>query len=420
MAVSRRLGAALVIVPAATWALVSACTFGNLAGYAIETCPSPLGMTTTVQAAGSLTGMIVTFTNAGDTAIAAYPSSPNNTCIIGVGETTTTTGFLAPGCSLFPLPAGSSVYQPSIVPLSSGYASAFISKGACPNGSLGYAFSGAGSMGTLVDACPASGAALPSVTPLGDGTTALVTYYQVPLGSRSDPASDCSMALPAPLVAALINGATTSSPTFAPLGSPDGGLGEAGAGPSVAPITLAGDGISIRPAALLSVPGQPQALVAAPHGGSVALWTVDSKLTVTDPIPVPLMGATAVSMAAGADGSGQVAIVGELGCAPQAIGLAIGSQTGGFTATTVVAAGSAAAIQPSVAWVARDQDWVVSWISFEGGPPQAMARRFQADGTPLGDAISSGGATGTVVTTGGHLFSYAGDTAFQDTSLGCL
>jgi hypothetical protein len=134
-------------------------------------------------------------------------------------------------------------------------------------------------------------------------------------------------------------------------------------------------GISLRPPAMTAIQGASQVLVAAPDGTAVSVWALDGAQSPGSPTSIPgLAGARAVSMAAANDGSDRVAIVAELGCAPQTIALALGSLSGGFgQVTTVVPAGSAAAVQPTVAWVPSQSYWIVSRISVGRWGPRAGA-----------------------------------------------
>jgi hypothetical protein len=136
-----------------------------------------------------------------------------------------------------------------------------------------------------------------------------------------------------------------------------------------------------------------------------------------------LAGATAVSISAANDGTDRVAIVAELGCAPQSIALALGTASGGFgPVTTVAPAGSDASVQPTVAWVPTQGYWIVSWISLSGGA-HALAQRFDTNGNAVGGVIDpSAAAIAACVQSDGSILAYepsAGGGSFVSTSLGC-
>jgi hypothetical protein len=123
------------------------------------------------------------------------------------------------------------------------------------------------------------------------------------------------------------------------------------------------------------------------------------------------------------DGSGRIAVVAEIGCSPQSIALAVGSLESGFGQATIVApAESDAAIEPTVAWVAPQKKWLVSWISLRGGA-HALARRFDPEGHPAGETIDPAvAATGAGVAPDGSLSAYVPEReggSFVNASLGC-
>jgi hypothetical protein len=258
----------------------------------------------------------------------------------------------------------------------------------------------------VTQAACTTGATLPSIVPLPDGSSALVAWYETPIASRSDPIQSCSAALAAPLQIAVVSGASSASPSL--------GM----------PTTLTSEGVSLRPPAMTAIQGASQVLVAAPDGTAVSVWALASAQSPGSPTSVPgLAGARAVSMAAANDGSDRVAIVAELGCAPQSIALALGSLSGGFgQVTTVVPAGSAAAVQPTVAWVPSQGYWIVSWIA-AGGGARALAQRFDSGGNAVGGVVDpSASAIAACAQADGSILAYepgASGGGFVRTSLGC-
>jgi hypothetical protein len=173
---------------------------------------------------------------------------------------------------------------------------------------------------------------------------------------------------------------------------------------------------------MAALPGLSQVLVAAPDGDAVSVWALDASLSASSPVSVPgLAGARAVSMAVATDGSGRVALAAEIGCTPQTIALVGGTLSGGFSEAIVVAgANGAAAVQPTVAWVASEGDWVVAWISADGGA-HVLAQRFDAGGVARGGVIDpSTPATGASVDGDGSLLEYVpASNSFVKASLGC-
>ena len=378
----------------------AACTFTGLGNYAIATCAKPAGVTATVQQVGSLSSTDLTFANIGGASpIGAFPTQVGGgSCAQAVG----TAGYLESTCSFF---LGQAPQQPWVVPMGGGYAAAAITTTApCTQGEAAFQYLGPSIGGTAASTC-GTGAALPSTTPLAaDGSTALVAWYATAYATRSDPIQSCAGANAQPLLAAVVTGATTSNPTFGK------------------PATLTSAGISVRPPAMAALQGQSQIVLAAPDGNDVSVWTLDASLSTGSATTIPgLAGARAVSIGAATDGSGRVAVVAEIGCAPQGIALAVGSVPGGFSqGTVVVPAGSSAAVQPTVAWVASENDWIVGWISTAGGA-HALAQRFDANGNAVGGTIDpSTPATGASVAGDGSLFAYVpGSNSFVSASLGC-
>jgi hypothetical protein len=165
-------------------------------------------------------------------------------------------------------------------------------------------------------------------------------------------------------------------------------------------------------------------VVASPDGNDVSVWSVDATLSPGPSVSVPVLaGARAVSVATANDGSDRIAIVAEIGCAPQSIALAVGTLADGFErGVTVAQAGTGAAVEPTVAWVASESAWIVSWVATTGGA-HVLARRFDGVGSPVGGDVTPGvAATGAAITSEGSVFAYApgpGGGSFVDTSLGC-
>jgi hypothetical protein len=381
----------------------AACTFTGLGNYDVETCATPTGATTTVQQVGAVSSSDLTFASSnGASPIGAFPSQTGaGSCAQAVDGS----GYVeSSSCAFF---VGLAPEQPWVIPLGGGHAAAATTTTApCTNGAIAFQYIGQslGSSTPLPTTCGV-GAALPSVAPLAaDGSTALVTWYDTAYSTRNDPIQSCSGAKPAPLMAAVVTGATTS----------DVSLG--------VPVTLTSAGTSVRAAAIAQVPGQSQVVVAAPDGNDVSVWMLDASLSTGTASTIPgLAGAYAASLAVATDGSGRVAVVAEIGCAPQSIALSVGTVSGGFSQGTVVAAmGSSAAVQPTVAWVASENDWIVAWISAEGGA-HALAQRFDASGNPVGGRIDpSTPATGASVASDGSLLAYVpGSNSFVSASLGC-
>jgi hypothetical protein len=378
----------------------AACTFTGLGNYDVATCSTPLGVTATVQQVGAVSSGDLTFASNGAIPIGAFPTQAGASCVQAVDSS----GYVdSSSCPFF---VGLAPEQPWVIPLGGGHAAAAITTTApCADGAFAFQFIGQSiGGGTQHPATCGAGAALPSVAALAaDGSTALVSWYSTALSSRSDPIQSCGAAKPEPLLAAVVTGADSGNPT---LGTP---------------VTLTSAGTSVRPAAMAQVPGQSQVVVAAPDGNDVSVWLLDASLSTGAATTIPaLAGAYAASLGVATDGSGRVAVAAEIGCA-QSIALSVGTMSGGFPSGTVVArAGSSAAVQPTVAWVASENDWIVAWISAEGGA-HALAQRFDADGNPVGGRIDpSIPATGASVASDGSLFAYVpGLTSFVSASLGC-
>ena len=412
----------LFVVPVAC----AACTFTGLANYDILTCASPTG--TTSQAAPIAGGLVqnpdFTFTSSsGANAIAAFVADGNGgLCVQGVRPT----GYIGSGCSFF---GGTTIIgmslaprQPWAVPLGGGYAAAMVATTApCTGGQIWFEYDAQaivtyGSQGECTMTTPTV-ASLPSLAALNGGTTAIAAWYETSIETRTDPIQSCGSATAAPLVVATVTVGSINGPTTT-FGTP---------------VTLTSQSTSIRPPATLLVGSR--VVVAAPDGNGVSIWTVDGS-TTTAPPPVSVPGlATARAVSIASDGAGNLAIVAEIGCAPQSIELAIGPLAGPFTTTTVVPKGNSAVVQPTVAWAAThavpgapQNSWAVSWIAVSGGA-HALAMRFDSSGTPLQpgnqpSALIDPGtaATGASVTSDGTLLAYVPGSpgSFVNASLGCL
>jgi hypothetical protein len=183
---------------------------------------------------------------------------------------------------------------------------------------------------------------------------------------------------------------------------------------------------------MTALQGTSQVLVAAPDGEAVSLWTTTDGKTFGSPKTISsLTRARAVAIASATDGSGRIAVVAELGCAPQTLAVVVGDLTKGFGAATTIAKpdGAPFAVQPAVAWVPSQNDWMVSWISGDGGP-HALAQRLDANGNTVGSVIDPS-APAIAATVGAgvtpseatpYLFAYEPSNAggsFVRVSLGC-
>ena len=135
-----------------------------------------------------------------------------------------------------------------------------------------------------------------------------------------------------------------------------------------------------------------------------------------------LARARAVSIAAATDGSSRIAVVAELGCAPQTLAMSVGTMRGGFgPLIRVEKAATGADVQPTVAWVPAENDWMVSWIATAGGA-HVLARRFDADGTPAGSVIDpSAPATAAAAGSDATVLAYQASAggSFVKVALGC-
>jgi hypothetical protein len=375
----------------------ASCTLTGVGNYAVDTCPQ-------AQPAGQLVPPPSFASFDGAAPMGAFVSGG---CVEAVGPA----GYLQSPCSLLDSgPSGDlAPQQPTVVPIGGGYAAAAVATTApCTVGQLSFesVTEGGGVSPVAQAACSTTGgAALPSIAPLPGGSSALVAWYETPITSRGDPIQSCAGAAAAPLQLALASGATSLNPS---VGTPK---------------VLTSRSISVRPPAMTTLQGSSQVLVAAPDGNAVSLWALDSTLSPGAPVSVPgLAGARAVAIAT--DGSGNIAIVAELNCTPQTIALSIGTLGGGFgEVTNVVTATAGSAVQPTVAWIASQGHWLVSWIATTGGA-HALAQRFDPGGNPVGGIIDpSAAAIAACVTSDGNLFAYeqpaGANGSFLGVSLGC-
>jgi hypothetical protein len=390
------------LVPAfSATVLLASCTFTGLGNYDVETCAHPVA-TTTVQQVGPLgaTSDVRFMGASGSGVIGAFVASvTGGTCIQGIDEN----GYLDNGCSFLTNDLTRVPRQPGIVPMGGGRAAVMVATSApCTQGQILFRYAAPGVAGAVDGPCTSDGAALPSVV-APDAETAVVAYYATPHASREDAISDCGSAKGAPLMVASVTGAAEGEPRLGAF------------------VDLADDGVSLRPPAMLVLPRSNKFLVAAPHGDAAAVWTLDASLALATPAMIPeFKFARTLSMAAASDGSGRVAIVAEIGCAPQAVELAVGDGTHFPTVVEVAPAGSDLAVDPTVAWVGDAGLWLVSWISSTGGGHTA-SRWYQLDGSPLGGIVAASvPATTAAATSGGDAIAFlSSQSVFLDLSVGC-
>lgn len=390
--------------------LCSACTLTGLGDYAIEACPHAVGTELLVHGVGNLTSTPpVTFASLdGATPVAAFAVSGSSPCVEGVTEGAGASATLAPlqqTCTLLASP-GLDAQEPMAVQSGSVMAAVAIATGECANGQIQVqAIRGSGMSNTApplvtdTTKCP-PGAALPSIYPLGgNGEQDLVAWYVTPYKTRENPPDACPVAHAVPLDVGVATNVASSSLHFA------------------VTKTLT-KSISVGPAAMAPL-GSSQVLVASPDdNNAVTVWS--SADSFSKGVPVQgLAGARAVSIAT--DGSQRIAVVAELGCS-QSIALAVGTLSGFGATTTVAKMGSGGVIDPSVAWVASEQHWIVGWVQ-PGAGFRSLARRFDASGRPVGGVIDpSAKATAAIVESDGTLLAYEPDTGggrLVKTSLGC-
>ena len=382
-------------------ALTSGCSMG-FGTYEVLQCAQPSG-TRTIQTVAALSGGAdVGFSALGGGSVLAcfIASVQGGACVQAI----TPSGYLKQGCAFLDGELAKVPRQPAVTALGPGDAAALVQSSApCTNGMLSFRFAAPGGVVASDLACGAAGAttgaALPAIAAL-DEARALVAWYDTPLSSRADPIGSCRDAMPAPLEVASVSS------------------GGAAAFSDV--VQLTGDGVSLRPPAI--VPLAEGVIVVAPSGDDVAVWQLDAALNVVANVHIPaLAGARSVAAATIAvNGVDELAVAAEIGCAPQGIRLAVGDLAGGFRAVDVAEPNGAVATQPTVAWVDARGEWLVTWIASDGGA-HALARRFGADGKAIHATIdphlpataAAASATGDIIA-----FSAADDT-FVDASLGC-
>jgi hypothetical protein len=380
----------------------ASCTLTGLGNYAVDTCAQPTGTTTTLQPLGQIPGYPTFSSFNGGTPIAAFVG---NECIEAVGHG----GFLQSSCSLLGMGNAGTLEpeQPYVAPLGGGYAAVAVATTApFKAGQLSFeVVTAAGGVSSLAQAPGTTGAALPAIVPLPDGMSALVAWYETPIATRTDPIQSCAAAAAAPLQIAVATGATGLSPSLG------------------APTMLTAQSISVRPPGVTTVPGGSQVLLVAPDGNAVSLWALDGATAVSPTTIGGLAQARAANVAV--DGSGNIAVVAELGCAPQTIALAVGNLNAGFSHVTTVtkASGTSAVVQPTVAWVPSQSYWIVSWISTDGGA-HVLGQRFDPSGNPVGSVIDpSASVLGGCVTSDGSVFAYQQPVGMNGSvlsvSLGC-
>jgi hypothetical protein len=394
--VDRSRRSTLVAVAAAACGV--ACSFTGLGNYDVPTCKNPLGNTEGTQQIGQIVGTPQLSFTAGGSPVAAY-------FVLGTGcaQLATNTGPVGMGTCL--LDAAQSPQQPYGASIGTGFVAAGVATTApCQQGVVmvvPYADSAVGT--PAFSSCRPNGAALPSVAALADATDAWVAWYETPASTRSSPMDMCQGAQAAPLRLALASGANTGSPSLN------------------APVTLTSGSISVRPPAM-ALSGS-TVVLASPDGEAVSLWTLDGTSAPSSPTSVSaLAGARAVAVAT--DGGTNIAVVAEIGCQPQSIALSLGTVSGGFgAAITVAPMGSGFQVLPTVAWVPAEGYWIVSWLSSSGGT-HALARRYDAQGNPVGDVLDPNASLfASTVTSSGALFGFeqssSGTANIESVGLGC-
>jgi len=399
----------VAVTVGAAAALVAACTFSGMGDYTICSFPS----LTTVPGTGSVASVtdLAMMSGTGAAPVAAYIPGQAG-CMEAVdalaGPITSTNSL----CSLLATSTGLVPHQPFVVNVSSGEA-VFITdataSGTCSSGAMAYtnqALSGAVVAGSCDDAAEAT---LPSYATLSGGGNGVAAWYRAPYLSFEDPLSACPTAAAAPLVYSVVSYAATTNASL-----------------SSATVLATQGGVSVRPPALIPLSSTGGAALAAPTGSGVGVWTFDSTGNASSTPTVTISGmsgAKAVAMAT--DGAQRLAVVAEIGCAPQSIAFAVGSDSGGFsTVVQVVPAGASAsdkAFQPTVAWVTGRGDWLVTWISLSGGA-HVLARRFSAAGVAE-DAVFDPSISAVAAAAGpdGKVFAYDATTGvFATADLKCV
>jgi Putative metal-binding motif len=325
----------------------------------------------------------LTSSNGRDLVGAAVVDDAAGPCILafrGTGES------LGAPCT-FPVRAGITPRQPAVRPIVAEdltFGAAFVTAPAsCPQGQIGFR----SSKGGAVDgACVAGGASLPSFLPYPNGKAVVVVYLGRTLAA---PAGTCPTTTAAPLDAVWIDRPTATS---------------ADPQPRVYSQRLAlGSSLSTRAPAL--APLGDAVLLAAPADGAVGVWSLRAPLPDgSGESVVPLLapaaldalgGARAVAVALDAlEGNRRLAIVAEIGCADaQRIVMVIAQLAEPGPVVSIlhvveVAAPSARAAAPQVAWLDGRKEWWVTWLGQDQGDA-LMVRRFNTDGLPAGAALTA-------------------------------
>jgi hypothetical protein len=403
MAASNR---AAITVTGVAGALVAACTFSGLGDYTICAYPTPtqIAGVGTVVSPTDLT--MVSGTEVSP--VAAYVTADG--CLAAVDEAS---GYVtSSSCSLLSSGTGLVAQQPYVVNINGGegvFVTTGTGSGPCPGGEVAFTnqlLTGQAPSAVLGGPCVKNSvSALPSYAALPGGANGVAAWYQTSIVERSDPLGSCAGATAAPLVYAVLSSAASSNPAFD------------------TPVSLATDGVSVRPPAILPLESTGGAVLAAPTGGGVGIWTFDSTGLVGSSPPsviAGMEGAKAVAMAT--DGAEHLAVVAEIGCSPQSITLSVGTASGNFTTVAEVApAGTDAAFQPTVAWVSTRSDWLVTWISRTGGS-HVLARRFSAAGVAE-DAVVDPAIPASVAAAdaSGQVFAFDATTGqFETADLKCV
>jgi hypothetical protein len=372
------------------------CTVTGLGDYEVPTCDAPVGAVTPVQAVGELPFTPSMSNSNGAHPVAAYASG-------GCVEAVASSGYVQATCSLL---SGELVpQQPWVVSTGSGFAAAAVATTApCTQGRVSFQSLTSQGLSAPLQAQCTTGAALPAVAPAGSGSDVFVAWYETPVDARMDPIQACATASPAALRVSTVTGATTGAQSMGP------------------PLTLTLSSTSVRPPAMTAL-SDGTILLAAPDGDAVSLFPLGGAMPGGGSVPVrALTKARAVSIATATDGSSKIAVVAEIGCAPQTIAMSVGTLRGGFgPLIRVEKAASGADVQPTVAWVPAESGWIVSWIATSGGP-HVLARRFDAAGTPVGTVIDpSAPATAAAAGSDATVLAYqpSGGGSFVKVALGC-
>lgn len=302
--------------------------------------------------------------------------------------------------------------QPTIAPIGvAGHATAYVEVGGgCVVGSLGYRVYDQGQVaGRVLGPC-LDGAALPAMHVLGDRTEALLFHIDAPVNLRDDAVEDCPGVASAPLLVTRVKQAATPQPKM------------------TATWTLSAASRALAPPSLATLAGL-GALVAAPHEDGAALWMVDEE-TDSPPEPLPLQGfdeARAMSMAARGTGPFEVAVVGELGCAPQKLVFQLLQLTPpnleprGAVVEMPLPEGAELATSARVVWLTAREEWLVTWL-VDG--PAFYAQRLTATGDLLGAPMLLGeDLTAAAVDADGNVLAFSPATSpaeFRGGVVGCL